>query len=115
MLSPKCASTASYQSLSAYLGFNIRKLDGLKYAQASYRNQIPTLQKNHKKNNQVHAKHNVVASESLHATKKMKHMDARDDLASGHIPKDVKTVFPCSTFVEDKSSKMLELKRSTLN
>ncbi|KAL5066813.1 hypothetical protein RYX36_017700 [Vicia faba] len=42
-------------------------------------------------------------------------MDARGDLASGHIPKDVKTVLPCSTFVEDKSSKMLELKRSTLN
>ncbi|CAI8617196.1 unnamed protein product [Vicia faba] len=67
------------------------------------------------KNNQVHAKHNVVASESLHAMKKLKRMDARDDLASGHIPKDVKTVLPCSSFVEDKSSKMLELKRSTLN
>ncbi|KAL5096975.1 hypothetical protein RYX36_001302 [Vicia faba] len=51
------------------------------------------------KNNQVHAKHNVVASESLHATKKLKHMNSRDDLASGHIPKDVKTVLPCSTFV----------------
>ncbi|KAL5059181.1 hypothetical protein RYX36_030785, partial [Vicia faba] len=59
--------------------------------------------------------HNVVASESLHATKKLKRMDVGDDLASWHIPKDVKTVLPCSTFVEDKSSKMLELKRSTLN
>ncbi|CAL5212503.1 unnamed protein product [Lathyrus oleraceus] len=67
------------------------------------------------KNNQVHAKHNVGANESLHATKKLKRMEARDDLTSGHIPKDVKSALPCSTFVEDKSSKILELKRPTLN
>ncbi|CAI8590399.1 unnamed protein product [Vicia faba] len=29
ILSPNCASNASYQSLSAYLGFNGRKPDGL--------------------------------------------------------------------------------------
>ncbi|CAI8586849.1 unnamed protein product [Vicia faba] len=29
VLSPNCASAASYQSLSAYLGFNGRKPDGL--------------------------------------------------------------------------------------
>ncbi|XP_045825527.1 ENHANCER OF AG-4 protein 2-like isoform X2 [Trifolium pratense] len=67
------------------------------------------------KKNQVHAKHNVGANESLHATKKLKRMDARDELPSGHIPKDVKSPLPCSTSVEDKSSKMLELKRSTSN
>ena len=63
------------------------------------------------KKNQVHTKHNVGANESLHATKKLK----RDDLASGHIPKDMKSTLPCSTFIEDKSSKMFELKRSTSN
>ncbi|XP_058765098.1 ENHANCER OF AG-4 protein 2-like isoform X1 [Vicia villosa] len=67
------------------------------------------------KNNQVHAKHNMGANESLHATKKLKRMEARDDLTSGHIPKDVKSALPCSTFAIDKSSKMSELKRSTLN
>ncbi|KAK2381391.1 ENHANCER OF AG-4 protein [Trifolium repens] len=67
------------------------------------------------KKNQVHAKHNMGANESLQATKKLKRMDARDELPSGHIPKDVKSALPCSTFVEDKSSKTLELKRSTSN
>lgn len=67
------------------------------------------------KKNQVHTKHNVGANESLHATKKLKRMDAKDDSTSGHIPKDVKSTLPCSTFVEDKSSKMFELKRSTSN
>lgn len=67
------------------------------------------------KKNQVHTKHNVGANESLHAAKKLKRMDAKDDLTSGHIPKNVKSTLPCSTFVEDKSSKMFELKRSTSN
>ncbi|XP_020214821.1 ENHANCER OF AG-4 protein 2 [Cajanus cajan] len=62
-----------------------------------------------------HAKHNVGANEPLHATKKLKRMDAQDDSTVGYSSKVPKRASPGSTVFEDRSFKKLELKKSTPN
>lgn len=64
---------------------------------------------------QLLAKHNVRANESLHATKRLKRADAKDDSTLGYLPKDVKSAPPGSIAVEGKAFKKMELKRSTSN
>ncbi|XP_061362681.1 ENHANCER OF AG-4 protein 2 isoform X2 [Gastrolobium bilobum] len=68
-----------------------------------------------RKKTQLHSKHNVGANESLHASKKLKRADAKDDLPLGYHSKDVKSALSCSTVVEDKAFKKSELKRSASN
>ncbi|KAL2329149.1 hypothetical protein Fmac_022576 [Flemingia macrophylla] len=67
------------------------------------------------KKTQIHAKHNVGANESLHASKKLKRMDAMDDSAVGYPSKVLKRASPGSTLIEDRAIKKLELKKSTPN
>ncbi|KAL2983180.1 hypothetical protein AAZX31_12G025400 [Glycine max] len=69
-----------------------------------------------RKKTQLHAKHNVGgANESLHATKKLKRMDAKDDSTLGYTSKVLKRASPGSTVIEDKPFKKLESKKSTPN
>ncbi|CAL0334219.1 unnamed protein product [Lupinus luteus] len=62
---------------------------------------------------QLYAKHNLAANEPLHATKKVKRIDAKDVKSFGSLPKDVKSASPGSTVVQDKAFGNLELKKST--
>ncbi|KAK7264122.1 hypothetical protein RJT34_31726 [Clitoria ternatea] len=68
----------------------------------------------HKKT-QLHAKHNGGNNGSLHATKKLKRMDAKDDSTSRYPSKDLKRASPGSNVIEDRPLKKLELKNSTQN
>ena len=69
-----------------------------------------------RKKTQLHAKHNVGgANESLHATKKLKRMDAKDDSTLGYTSKILKRASPVSTVIEDRPFKKLESKKSTPN
>ncbi|CAJ1933850.1 unnamed protein product [Sphenostylis stenocarpa] len=64
---------------------------------------------------QLHATHNLGANESVHATKKLKRMDAKEDSTLGYPSKVLKRTSPGSTVIEDRSFKKLELKKSTPN
>ncbi|XP_019450918.1 PREDICTED: ENHANCER OF AG-4 protein 2-like isoform X1 [Lupinus angustifolius] len=62
---------------------------------------------------QFHVKHNPLANEPLHATKKLKRVDSKDDKTFGSLPKDVKSASFGPTVVKAKAFKNLELERST--
>ena len=64
------------------------------------------------KKTQIHANRNVETNES-YSTKKLKRMDAKDDINLGSLSKDVRGASPGSTVIEDKVLKKSELKRST--
>ncbi|KAK4261928.1 hypothetical protein QN277_004862 [Acacia crassicarpa] len=58
----------------------------------------------------VCAKRKAGTNETLHATKKLKHVDAKDDLTLGSPPEKTKSASP--TVIEDKEFKKSELRRS---
>lgn len=64
-----------------------------------------------KKTQFVRAKHNVRTNETLHATKKLKHLDAKDELTLGSPYVKPKSASPA--VIEDKEFKKSELRRST--
>jgi len=68
-----------------------------------------------RKKMQLHATYNFGASESLHATKKLKRMDTKDDSTLGYPSKVLKRTSPGATVIEDKPLKKSEMKKSTPN
>ncbi|XP_061336679.1 ENHANCER OF AG-4 protein 2-like [Gastrolobium bilobum] len=61
---------------------------------------------------QVHGKHNLGTNETLHATKKLKCTDTKDNKTLKSLLDDVKGTLPSSP-VDDKAFQKIELKKST--
>ncbi|RDY08629.1 ENHANCER OF AG-4 protein 2, partial [Mucuna pruriens] len=62
---------------------------------------------------QVHGKRSLGTNETLHATKKLKCMDTKDNKTSKSLLEDAKSGLPGSPVVDDKEFKQSALKRST--
>ncbi|KAL2339402.1 hypothetical protein Fmac_007342 [Flemingia macrophylla] len=62
---------------------------------------------------QFHGKRNLGTNEALHATKKLKCMDIKDNKTLKFLSEGGKSCSPCSPVVDDKELKQMELKRST--
>nr|KYP33119.1 Hepatoma-derived growth factor-related protein 2 [Cajanus cajan] len=63
--------------------------------------------------NQLHGKRNLGTNETLHATKKLKCMDIKDNKTLKSLSEGGKSDSPSSPVVDDKEFKQIELKRST--
>jgi len=68
-----------------------------------------------RKKMQLHATYTLGANESLHATKKLKRTDTKDDSTLGYPSKVLKKTSPGSTVIEERPFKKSELKKSTPN
>jgi hypothetical protein len=66
-----------------------------------------------KNKTQVQGKRNLGTDETLHATKKFKRMDAKDNEPLISLPEDMKSASPGFPVVDDKALKKPELKRSS--
>ncbi|XP_052733222.1 ENHANCER OF AG-4 protein 2 [Vigna angularis] len=68
-----------------------------------------------RKKMQLHSTYTLGANESLHATKKLKRMDTKDDSTLGYPSKVLRRASPGSTVIEERLFKKSELKKSTPN